>query len=120
MAQNLAQFHAQFRTQSSYCLLNCTPARPRPHRRRDRLQAAPDGQDQEDRRRQEGRHQVEGLSGGMPDPLVVSMSPVDNFFVLIRLILLWRMFSYNLPGPQDKRLTGNGEKLTYSCPAGCN
>ena len=25
-----------------------------------------------------------------------------------------------LPGPQDKRLTGNGEKLTYSCPAGCN
>ena len=25
-----------------------------------------------------------------------------------------------VPGPQDKRLTGNGEKLTYSCPAGCN
>ena len=25
-----------------------------------------------------------------------------------------------IPGPQDKRLTGNGEKLTYSCPAGCN
>ena len=26
----------------------------------------------------------------------------------------------DVPGPQDKRLTGNGEKLTYSCPAGCN
>ena len=26
----------------------------------------------------------------------------------------------SLPGRQDKRLMGNGEKLTYSCPAGCN
>ena len=25
----------------------------------------------------------------------------------------------DIPGPQDKRLTGNGEKLTYSCPPGC-
>ena len=25
-----------------------------------------------------------------------------------------------IPGPSDKRLTGNGEKLTYSCPVGCN
>ena len=24
-----------------------------------------------------------------------------------------------VPGPQDKHLTGNGEKLTYSCPAHC-
>ena len=29
-------------------------------------------------------------------------------------------YSPLIPGPQDKRLTGNGEKLTYSCPAGCN
>ena len=26
----------------------------------------------------------------------------------------------SVPGPQDKRLEGNREKLTYSCPAGCN
>ena len=30
------------------------------------------------------------------------------------------LLSYALPGPRDKRLTGNGEKLTYSCLAGCN
>ena len=34
---------------------------------------------------------------------------------------LWdNLSTMALPGPQDKRLTGNGEKLTYSCPAGCN
>ena len=30
------------------------------------------------------------------------------------------MLELDIPGPQDKRLSGNGEKLTYSCPAGCN
>ena len=48
------------------------------------------------------------------------------FRVAFRLATRYKVFHDRwlqqplIPGPQDKCLTGNGEKLTYNCPAGCN
>ena len=52
-----------------------------------------------------------------PPPLgAASQSEVLLIIIVVFIILI----HYTLPGSSDKRLTGNGEELSYSCTAGCN
>ena len=48
------------------------------------------------------------------------LCPLSSGSSLLQIFLLLALTNQEIPGPQDKRLMGNGEKLTYSCPAGCN
>ena len=55
--------------------------------------------------------------------LVYLLASVQHCYVMgisIAMISVMKIHVVGLPGSSDKRLTGNGEKLTYSPAVDCN
>ena len=50
----------------------------------------------------------------------VQYSPLDGYVAVQSIEVCEVSRTLQLPGSSDKRLKGNGKKLTYSCAVGCN
>ena len=80
------------------------------------------------RRRYPVREVGQNAAQKLSDCLVGELVLVEDGVVLAQFVVAasrslgYNSWSWNvcLPGSSDKRLTGNGEKLTYSPAVGCN